>query len=172
MKQTPLRFRYTTYLGEIHPAASKVVLEFTVKELAASAGLTQVQTNKLIKVMGARYNPDKDLVKMSCEKFENQAQNKRYLGDLVNKVIAESKTGDMFEDVPFDFRHHTSKVRPVFPESWAVGQKEGVQRLSEAREQLKLLEPVGEQEVQPVNGGVLMEEYVRTKQTAATYMRR
>lgn len=155
-------------MGETHPAQKKVVLEFVTKELAETAGLNEVQRSKFIKIIGSRYNPDKDLVKMSCEKFENQAQNKRYLGDLVNKIIAESKTGDMFEDVPYDFRHHTSKPQYVFPESWVVGNEDGVKRLTEEREKLML----GQGEEKVVDGKILMEEFVRVRQGTGSYLSR
>lgn len=82
-----LRFRYTTYLGEKHPAEPKVVVEFAPEDL----GLTPVQTEKLIKIAGVRYNPATRVVKMSCEMFEQQAQNKRYLSDLVDTLIEEAK---------------------------------------------------------------------------------
>jgi small subunit ribosomal protein S35 len=76
----PLRFRYTTYMGEAHPAAKKVVVQFCTRDISS---LTEPQRIKLIKLAGVRYNPDTDVVKISCEKFEEPAQNKRYLGDLV-----------------------------------------------------------------------------------------
>ena len=55
--------------------------------------LTAAQQLKLKKLAGPRYNPEKDIIKMSCERFEHQAQNKRYLGDLVDKMIATAKVG-------------------------------------------------------------------------------
>lgn len=114
----PLRFRYTTYMGETHPAANKVVLEFCTQDLL---GLTETQRIKLIKLVGPRYNPEKDLVRMSCEMFETQSQNKRYLGDLVDSLMAEAKdSADMFEDVPLDFRHHKYKPNLAFPEEWKL----------------------------------------------------
>jgi len=117
----PLRFRYTTYMGEHHPAEKKVVLKFVPKDLQKLAGLTDEQITKLIKLCGARYNPETEIVKMSCESFETQAQNKRYLGDLVDKLIAEAKdTRDMFEDVPLDTRHHKKKSWFDFPENWLM----------------------------------------------------
>lgn len=162
MKTSPLRFRYTTYMGEHHPAAKKVVVQFTTAEIAAASGLSEIQRSKFIKLIGVRYNPDKDLVHMSCEKFENQAQNKRYLGDLVNKLIAESKQGDMFQDIPFDFRHHKPTKVHVFPEGWKLQNREGVQRLEAARAELRLLEGA-EMAQQPVNGRALVDDYVRLR---------
>ena len=83
-----LRFRYTSYMGEFHPADKKVVVQFCPDDLQ---GLTDNQRLKLMKLAGSRYNPDRNIVKMSCERFEHQAQNKRYLGDLVNKMIEMAK---------------------------------------------------------------------------------
>ncbi|OCK74955.1 hypothetical protein K432DRAFT_429715 [Lepidopterella palustris CBS 459.81] len=115
-KATPLRFRYTTYLGENHPAAKKVVVEFCASDMP---NLTPQQKDKLIKLAGVRYNPSTDIVKMSCEMFETQAQNKRYLADTINNLLAEARDEkDTFADVPFDFRHHKPKVRHEFPKEW------------------------------------------------------
>ncbi|PBP18619.1 37S ribosomal protein [Diplocarpon rosae] len=130
-RNMPLRFRYTTYMGEQHPAEKKVVLEFSPADMP---GLTKEQANKLRKLVGVRYNPEKDIVKMSCEMFETQAQNKRYLGDVVETLLQEAKARihdptDTFEDVPLDTRHHHFKPKPAFPQEWAVTE--------ERREQLK-----------------------------------
>ena len=75
-------------MGEQHPAEKKVVLEFTPADMP---DLTNIQRNKLRKLAGVRWNPEEDIVKMSCEMFETQAQNKRYLGDLVDKLLEEAK---------------------------------------------------------------------------------
>ena len=138
-----LRFRYTTYMGEEHPAAKKIVLEFCPSDLP---GLTDAQRTKFIKLVGARYNPETDIVKMSSEMFETQAQNKRYLGDLVDTLMAEAKdASDMFEDVPLDFRHHRFKKPVEFPEEWKLT-PERKMRLEQERkarikyEQRKVLE--------------------------------
>jgi small subunit ribosomal protein S35 len=83
-----LRFRYTTYMGEEHPAEKKVVVEFCPADMP---GLTPVQVEKLKKLAGVRYNPETEIIKMSCEMFESQAQNKRYLGDLVDAMLQEAR---------------------------------------------------------------------------------
>ncbi|EDN94923.1 hypothetical protein SS1G_10798 [Sclerotinia sclerotiorum 1980 UF-70] len=72
------------------------------------------------KLVGTRLNPETDIVKMSCEMYPSQAQNKRYLGDLVDSLLAEAKTGDTFEDVPLDTRHHVFKTKPKFPVGWRL----------------------------------------------------
>ncbi|KAF3807590.1 37S ribosomal protein S24 [Colletotrichum gloeosporioides] len=116
-KDEVLRFRYTTYMGEHHPAEKKVVVEFSPVDL----DLTPVQADKLRKLAGPRWNPEKDIIKMSSEKFEHQAQNKRYLSDLVDKLVATAKDPkDTFEDVPLDTRHHQFKEKPRFPVEWRM----------------------------------------------------
>lgn len=89
-----LRFRYTSYMGEHHPAEKKVVVQFSPADL----GLTDVQADKLRKLVGPRYNPETDVVKMSSEKYEHQAQNKRYLSNLVDDLIASAKVSICLHD--------------------------------------------------------------------------
>ncbi|KAH8701922.1 mitochondrial ribosomal subunit protein-domain-containing protein [Talaromyces proteolyticus] len=120
-----LRFRYTTYLGEQHPAEHKVVVELSSKDLVPKH-LSEAQRQTFLKLVGTRYNPDTDIVHMSCEKFSARAQNKRYLGDTIKSLIKEAKEGDSFADVPLDLRHHKPKTRITFPESW---------KMTEARQQ-------------------------------------
>lgn len=120
----PLRWRYTTYFGELHPAANKVVVEFGVADLK---DLTEEQRDTLRKIAGPRRDPVTDLVKMSCESFPSQAQNKRFLGDTIANLIKEAVEGaDNFKDVPIDERHAAKRIEksqkafPVakFPKEW------------------------------------------------------
>ena len=82
-------------MGEDHPAESKVVVEFAVAKL----GLTIPEIHKFIKLAGPRYDPQTKQVKMSCEMFDHQAQNKRYLSDLIDKLMAEAKVDDVSQAV-------------------------------------------------------------------------
>jgi small subunit ribosomal protein S35 len=114
---TPFRFRYTSYLNESHPAANKVVVEFSPSDLS----LATTSRAKLIKLAGPRYNPSTDIVKLSCESYDTQAQNKRFLGETIQSLVTEAKDlTDSFEDVPFDFRHHKPKKHFAFPKAWAL----------------------------------------------------
>jgi small subunit ribosomal protein S35 len=106
-------------MGEQHPAENKVVVELSSKDLVPKH-LTEEQRQTFLKLVGPRYNPDTDIVHMSTEKHATRAQNKRYLGDLVNTLIKEAKTGDSFKDVPLDLRHHKPKPQYIFPESWKM----------------------------------------------------
>ena len=110
-------------MGETHPAQNKIVVEFCTADLP----LTPAQRLKLVKLVGVRYDPRKDLVKISCEMFETPAQNKRYLGDLVDTLMLEAKNEstaeggkDKFEDVRPDFRHIKHKKRHAFPSAWKM----------------------------------------------------
>ncbi|KZF19588.1 hypothetical protein L228DRAFT_263462 [Xylona heveae TC161] len=142
-KDEPLRFRYTTYMGESHPAENKVVVEFCTKDLP---NLSETQRSKLIKIVGVRYNPDTDIVKISCEMFESQAQNKRYLLDVVDDIIKEAKDPkDTFADIPFDFRHHKPKRQFRFPKEWLMT-PERQQQLLAKRQQALLAETQREKE--------------------------
>lgn len=122
-------------MGEQHPAEPKVVVELCSKDLTPKH-LTEEQRQTFIKLVGSRYNPDTDIVHMSSEKYPARAQNKRYLGDLVNSLVKEAREGDSFADVPFDFRHHKpAKRMPGFPKSWILTEerKKQLEATREAR---------------------------------------
>ncbi len=86
-------------MGEQHPAEKKVVLEFCPKDMP---DLTEQQRTKLLKLVGVRYNPETEIVKMSSEMFETQAQNKRYLGDLIDTILAEARVSQKSPSLTLD----------------------------------------------------------------------
>lgn len=153
----PLRWRYTTYFGEPHPASRKVMVEFKVQDLEHQR-LNKKHLDKLRKLVGARYNPETDKVKMSCESFETQAQNKRFLGDTIEKLIAEAKdpNADSFEDVPLDVRHHKFKKVFTFPEDWKLTPERRAE-LEERRRLLLLEEGKRVEENRIVSGAAAIE---------------
>ncbi|KAJ5905301.1 uncharacterized protein N7473_002217 [Penicillium subrubescens] len=130
-----LRFRYTIYMGEQHPAEPKVVVELASRDLTPKY-LTEAQRQTFLKLVGPRYNPQTDVVKMSAEQFGSRAQNKRYLADVVNSLIQEAKKGDSFADIPLDLRHHKPKFRPQFPESWNMTKERRQQLAARRKERL------------------------------------
>lgn len=145
-------------MGETHPAANKIVLEFCTYDLP---GLTEAQRIKLIKLVGPRYNPEKDLVKMSCEMFETQAQNKRYLGDLVDTLMEEAKdSAEMFEDIPLDFRHHKYKPKLEFPNEWKLT-PEIKQQLEASRQERLLAERLRQERGQVPDGVKVIQAFVK-----------
>lgn len=142
-----LRWRYTTYMGESHPAERKVVVQFAPDDLK----LAPVQTEKLKKLAGPRYNPETELVKISCESYEHQAQNKLYLTGLVDDLIAAAKDPkDTFEDVPLDLRHHRIKEKPKFPVEWRMTDERRLQ-LDEQRKVAAIAD------IQKAKGGLLVD---------------
>ncbi|KJZ78225.1 hypothetical protein HIM_02263 [Hirsutella minnesotensis 3608] len=154
-----LRWRYTTYMGESHPAEKKVVVQFAPDDLK----LTPAQTHKLKLLAGARYDPETELVKMSCESFEHQAQNKRYLMDLVAKLVAAAKDpADTFADVPLDTRHRPAKERPRFPREWRVSEQRR-RELADVREQAVLADAQRQEQGRLVDGKKVVEEYLLKK---------
>lgn len=97
-------------MGEYHPAEKKVVVEFS----PADFGLTEAQQIKMIKLAGTRYNPSKQTIKMSSESFEHQAQNKRYLAETVEKLVADAKVSQYHRLSPIqlecDMSTHTKMM--------------------------------------------------------------
>ncbi|KAK3682113.1 mitochondrial ribosomal subunit protein-domain-containing protein [Podospora appendiculata] len=159
-----LRFRYTTYMGEFHPADRKVVVEFCPKDLRS---LTDAQQLKLKKLAGPRYNPEKDIIKMSCEIHEHQAQNKRHLGDMIDRMIATAKDPtDMFEDIPLDTRHHTFTVKPKFPKEWRMTE-ERRKELEAIRQEAFRLDEARRTGGGLVDGVVRIQEALAAPQAAA-----
>lgn len=142
-------------MGEPHPASRKVVVQFAPTDLS----LTPQQQLKLKKLAGARYNPSRDIIKMSCEKFDTPAQNKRYLGDLVNTLITEAKDeSDTFEDIPIDLRHykHKSKPKPRYPLEWRLSEESAGRILLARNEKRQLADAIP-----AVDGENLVQNYIR-----------
>ncbi|KAI5922706.1 mitochondrial ribosomal subunit protein-domain-containing protein [Camillea tinctor] len=153
--EEPLRFRYTTYMGEFHPAENKVVVEFSPSDMP----LDDDQRLKLAKLLGPRFNPYTGVAKMSCEQFEHQAQNKRYLGDLVNKLLEQAKDPtDMFKDLPLDTRHTKIKTKPHFPVEWRMSE-ERKQFLAQAREASLLIDQQKEKENKIIDGAQSIQQF-------------
>ncbi|EDO16405.1 hypothetical protein Kpol_1030p13 [Vanderwaltozyma polyspora DSM 70294] len=121
-KQFPVTYRYTTYIGEEHPAEKKVVLRVN----SSSLGLNSKQLHKFRLLAKTRYDHITDVFKMSTERFPEASQNARYLNDVLQKLLKEAKdiSKDDFSDVPLDTRHTTAKMlrkkkhNYKFPEEW------------------------------------------------------
>lgn len=72
---------------------------------------------------------------MSCEKFPNAVQNKRYLGDLLQSLVTAAKDpSDTFDDIPLDARHVKTKKKFPFPQEWLLTEK----RVGELAEERKM----------------------------------
>ncbi|EHN03097.1 Rsm24p [Saccharomyces cerevisiae x Saccharomyces kudriavzevii VIN7] len=121
-KTHPVTYRYTNYVGEEHPNSRKVVLSVKTENL----GLEPKSLHKFKVLATSRYDHTTDIFKMSSDKFEHASQNARYLHDILQKLLTESKNlaEDDFNDVPIDTRHtiaknlRKKKHNYKFPEHW------------------------------------------------------
>jgi small subunit ribosomal protein S35 len=122
---SPLRWRYTTYFGDPHPASRKVVVEFRVSDLR----LEPEAASKLKKLAGVRYNPGTNSVRMSSDSFDTQARNKRFLATTIEKLIHEAndKSTDSFGDIALDRRHFKPKPQYTFPDHWKMTEERRAQ---------------------------------------------
>ncbi|KAJ5504073.1 hypothetical protein N7463_006947 [Penicillium fimorum] len=152
-----LRFRYTTYMGEQHPAEPKVVVELASQDLTPKY-LTEAQRQTFLKLAGVRYNPQTDVIRMSSEKFDSRAQNKRYLTDVVNSMIKQAKEGDSFADIPLDLRHHKYKTRLQFPEHWNMTEARRSQLAARRKERLS----AEETRAALVDGNTVVSDAIKT----------
>lgn len=89
--------------------------------------MTPTELHKFLLIAGVRYDYTKHLVTMSSSKFSEQAQNKRYLGDLLNKMLQAARDpSDSFLDIPLENRHIRARERRkksmypnyAFPDAW------------------------------------------------------
>jgi small subunit ribosomal protein S35 len=142
---------------------------------------------KLKKLAGPRFNPEKEIIKISCERFEHQAQNKRYLGDLVEKMIVAAKVGsrppprllstpiltsqkkdptDTFEDIPLDTRHHKFKKQIKYPKEWYLTEQRK-QELAARRQQALLLDDAKREKGALVDGVQTIQQALAVARAAA-----
>ncbi|AMD19019.1 HBR118Cp [Eremothecium sinecaudum] len=117
----PLKYRYTTYIGEDHPNSRKVVLSVKTADL----NLNEKELHKLRLLARTRYDHITDEFKMSSDRFANAAQNAQYLSKTFQKLLKEARDmTDDFSDIPLDTRHTIAKnLRKKkrgyeFPEEW------------------------------------------------------
>lgn len=45
----------------------------------------------LLQIVGSRYNPEKNELKLSSEKFGSRIENKRYLVGMIEKIVSNSR---------------------------------------------------------------------------------
>lgn len=122
--ESPVTYKYTTFLGESHPAERKVVLSFELKDL----NLSSDASHKFKLLAGSRYDHKTDIFLMSSDKFLEPAQNASFLSDVLSDLVAESNNNPTeFADLPLDKRHTVAKYAKKqrktkqslqFPEEW------------------------------------------------------
>ncbi|KAI8982007.1 mitochondrial ribosomal subunit protein-domain-containing protein [Mycotypha africana] len=108
-----LKFKTHTYVGEGHPVERKVVLSVKVDDLKLDAE----EKHKFLLLSGPRYNVNTGELTMSCERFPQIKQNKKFLIDALKKLVKEAKDKtDTFADVPLNLPK--PKQRLEFPKEW------------------------------------------------------
>ncbi|KAJ2407843.1 37S ribosomal protein S24, mitochondrial [Coemansia sp. RSA 2526] len=117
-----LRFERSVTIGDKNLSEDrKVLLRLQVSKL----GLKGAELRKFLLLVGDRYNPEIDELKMSENRESSSLMNKKVLGDTLIALITEAKkTDDQFADVPLDFSSRGYKPAPVFPTSWLPKLKE------------------------------------------------
>ncbi|KAJ1796399.1 37S ribosomal protein S24, mitochondrial [Coemansia sp. RSA 2399] len=116
-----LEFESSATMGEkVQAHDRKVMMRVKVSKL----GLSAPELRKFVLLAEARYNPQRDELKMSESREVSSLLNKKRLADTLAALITEAKKkDDSFADVPLDFVHYKYKPKPVFPESWTPEQK-------------------------------------------------
>ncbi|KAG7809563.1 hypothetical protein KL921_003560 [Ogataea angusta] len=122
--EKPVTYRYTKYFGESHPAERKVSVSVKVSEL----DLTREQKHKFKLLAGVRYDHERDIFKMSSDRYLEPAQNASFLSEVMDDLVAEAKRdAHKYADVPLDKRHTKAKARKKqhrkkrvyeFPKEW------------------------------------------------------
>ena len=164
-KDQVLRWRYTSYMGEFHPAEKKVVVQFCPTDLKVIEGFGPAEAMKLMKLAGTRYNPETNMIKMSSESYEHQAQNKAYLSKLVDDLIAAAMDkSDTFADVPLDRRHHKIEKKPKFPAEWNMTDKRRAE-LANLRETAYLADKQKNETGGLIDGAKVIDGYLLQKAT-------
>lgn len=79
---------------DFHPADFKVALMVKTADL----GLNEEEVKIFIRMVGPRYNPGRREVKLTCKRFPNRIENKRFLVLTLENLVAEAKNLSAFTD--------------------------------------------------------------------------
>ena len=72
---------------DTHPADLKVALMVDTKDL----GLSPTELRVFLRMVGPRYNHNKREVKITCKRFANRIENKRFAVLTLEKLLAEAR---------------------------------------------------------------------------------
>lgn len=96
-----------------HPKNRKVKLSVTVKEL----GLSKHQFRRLRELVGKRYNPGKDELTITSERFEHREENRKdCLRTLLSLIEEAEKANKLAEDARVSYVKERLKANPAFME--------------------------------------------------------
>jgi len=113
------------------------VLQFRVRPvrnaLRGDPRVDDAWEHKFKLLLGTRYDPTTDMVRMSCERHPYPAQNKRWLSDKIDELIeiaavhsppasltncSRVQSGEGYGDIPIDDRHVKKKRTFQMPSEW------------------------------------------------------
>jgi small subunit ribosomal protein S35 len=88
-----LRFSYVgvidpASLKTTHPAERKVTLEVRVADLPLT---TDAQRERLLGLVGPRFNASKGVLKLTSERYPTMGENKAYLRSVLDELLAEAR---------------------------------------------------------------------------------
>ncbi|KAJ1513920.1 37S ribosomal protein S24, mitochondrial [Coelomomyces lativittatus] len=122
-----LRFRYLDDLRKPdNPEATEVKLSISVPQLVETEKLTKEQTHLLLLLCQQHYNPLTNEINVSCQRHIYRAQNRKWLIDLIDRLLDHVKNAqDFFADVELNLNHVQRRIRDLkrvekcrFPKSW------------------------------------------------------
>ena len=70
-----------------HPSTFKVALNVKIEDL----NLSKEESEIFIALVGPRYNQGKKECRITCDRFPNRIENKKYATIILERVVAESK---------------------------------------------------------------------------------
>ncbi|KAF9599404.1 hypothetical protein IFM89_036961 [Coptis chinensis] len=96
-----------------HPKNRKVKLSVTVKEL----GLSKHAFRRLRELVGKRYNPGKDELTITSERFEHREENRKdCMRTLLSLIEEAAKARKLVEDTRTSYHKERLKANPAFME--------------------------------------------------------
>lgn len=96
-----------------HPKNRKVKMAVTVKEL----GLSKYQFRRLRELVGKRYNPGKDELMITSERFEHREENRKdCLRTLLSLIEEAGKANKLVDDARASYVKDRLRANPAFME--------------------------------------------------------
>lgn len=96
-----------------HPKNRKVKMAVTVKEL----GLSKYQFRRLRELVGKRYNPGKDELTITSERFEHREENRKdCLRTLLSLIEEAGKANKLVDDARASYVKNRLRANPAFME--------------------------------------------------------
>lgn len=94
--ESDLRFRTVSY-GRfalppyVSPGEHRVTVTLSLDAIPWDSDRGDAEKEILLQIVGSRYNPEKNELKLSSEKFGSRIENKRYLVGMIEKIVSNSR---------------------------------------------------------------------------------